>query len=64
MNYLYRQDYSCNQNLSERYDGSWQSIASLIFEIIENQQRMALRRKALGRHRRRAARRQARRGCR
>jgi hypothetical protein len=62
MNFLPQQGFACNQNLSERYDGSWVSLTSLIFEIVADQQRMMLRRKALGRRKRRVARRQARRG--
>ena len=57
MNYLYSQSHFCNQNLGHHSKGSWQAIVDLIFDIIAHRDRLALKRKALGRHRRKLARR-------
>ena len=44
------------------HDGSWPAIVELIFDVIAHRDRLALKRKALGRHKRKLARRVNRRG--
>jgi hypothetical protein len=39
------------------YDGSWPAIVELIFDVIAHRDRLALKRKALGRHKRKLVRR-------
>jgi hypothetical protein len=62
MNYLHAQKVICNQNPIEREhdDASWPAIVALIFDIIAHRDRLALKRKALGRLKRRLARKQRR----
>ena len=59
MNYLHSQTHFRNQNPSDRYDGSWATIVELIFDVIAHRDRLALKRRALGRHKRKLARRRA-----
>jgi hypothetical protein len=56
MNYLHRHDYFCNHQL-EQDQASWPAIVSLIFRVIGHRDRLALKRKALGRRKRKLARR-------
>jgi hypothetical protein len=62
MNYLRAQNDSCNKNLigHPRDEASWPSIVDLIFDIVAHRNRLAIKRKAFGRHKRRLARRQKR----
>jgi hypothetical protein len=57
MNYLYAHQHFCNKNLSEQDRESWPAIVDLIFEIVTHRDRLALKRKARGRQKRRLARR-------
>ena len=49
-----------NKTVSENEDGSWPAIVALIFDVIAHRDRLALKRKALGRLKRRLARKQRR----
>jgi hypothetical protein len=60
MNYIHTQEQFRNQNMSEKREGSWPEIVDLIFDIVAHRDRLALKRRALGRHRRKFARRQKR----
>jgi hypothetical protein len=57
MNYLHSQTHFRNQNPSNQHDGSWPAIVELIFDVITHRDRLALKRKALGRRKRKLARR-------
>jgi hypothetical protein len=56
MNYLQRPNHFGNQKLVELDEASWPSIVDLIFEIVAHRDRLALKRKAVGKHKRRLAR--------
>jgi hypothetical protein len=60
MRYLYTQEHFCNQNLSTQAEGTWPAIVDLIFDVVAHRDRMALKRKTLGRRKRRLARKQKR----
>lgn len=61
MNYLHAQTQFFNRNLPENDDGSWPAIVDLIFDIVAQRDRLWLKRKASGRHKRRLARKHKRR---
>ena len=44
------------QSMGGQSEGSWPAIVDLIFDIVAHRDRLALKRKALGRHKRRLAR--------
>ena len=44
------------QSMGDQPEGSWPAIVDLIFDIVRHRDRLALKRKALGRHKRRLAR--------
>jgi len=56
MGYLRSQDQFCNQNLDEHNEASWPAIVDLIFHIVGHRERLLLKRKAFGRHKRKLAR--------
>ena len=58
MNYLHGPNHFGNSKLAERDDASWSAIVDLIFDIVAHRNRIAIKRKALGRHKGRLARRQ------
>jgi hypothetical protein len=58
MSYLHPQSHSCNQNSPDRRDVSWPAIVGLMFDIVAHRDRLALKRRAIGGHKRRLARRQ------
>ena len=58
MNYIQISSHFANQNLAQSDEASWVNIVDLIFDIVRHNERLALKRKALGRHKRRLARRQ------
>ena len=64
MNYLHRPNHLGNSKLAEHDEASWPAIVDLIFDIVSHRNQLAIKRKALGRHKRRLARRQKRGGAR
>ena len=64
MNYLHAQIHFCNQNSLEQEEASWPAIVDLIFDIVAHRDRLTLKRRALGRRKRRQARRHKRRAAR
>ena len=64
MNYLHAQIYFCNQNSAEQEEASWPAIVDLIFDIVAHRDRLTLKRRALGRHKRRLAQKKRRRAAR
>ena len=64
MNYLHRPNHFGNSKLAEHDEASWPAIVDLIFDIVSHRNRLAIKRKALGRHKRRLARQQKRGGAR
>jgi hypothetical protein len=44
------------QSMGDKPEASWPAIVDLIFDIVRHRDRLALKRKALGRHKRRLAR--------
>ena len=64
MNYLHAQIHFCNQNSPEQEEASWPAIVDLIFDIVAHRDRLTLKRRALGRHKRRLARKKRRRAAR
>jgi hypothetical protein len=58
MNYLHAQNDFCKLRYGEHDDdASWPAIVALIFDVIAHRDRLVLKRKALGRRRRRLSRR-------
>lgn len=60
MHYLLAQHAGCNKNLiieHEQNEASWPAIVDLIFDVIAHRDRLALKRRALGRRKRKLARR-------
>ena len=55
MNHLHGPIHFGNKNFTERDEGSWISIVDLIFDIVRHQERLAIKRKALGRRKRKLA---------
>jgi hypothetical protein len=49
---------------SDQDEGSWTAIVDLIFDVVAHRDRLALKRKALGRHKRRLARKLSRKAAR
>ena len=64
INYLHAQIHFCNQNLAEQEEASWPAIVDQIFDMVAHRDRLATKRKALGRHKRRLARKKKRRAAR
>jgi hypothetical protein len=64
MNYLRGPNHFGNPKLAEDDEASWPAIVDLIFDIVAHRDRLALKRKALGRHKRRLTRRHKRRAAR
>jgi hypothetical protein len=60
MNYLHAQNGFRKRRYGEHNDASWSAIVGLIFDIIAHRDRLAVKRKALGRLKRRLARKQRR----
>jgi hypothetical protein len=59
MTYLRAQHDICNHYLDHTHEeASWPAIVELIFDVIAHRDRLALKRRALGRKRRRLARKQ------
>jgi hypothetical protein len=56
MNHLHRPIQFDNQNLAQADEASWRAIVDLIFDIVAHRNRLALKRKSLGKHKRRLAR--------
>jgi hypothetical protein len=52
------------QSMGDQPEGSWPAIVDLIFDIVRHRDRLALKRKALGRYKRRLARKHRRRAAR
>lgn len=52
------------QSMGDQPEGSWPAIVDLIFDVVRYRDRMALKRKALGRYKRRLARKHKRRAAR
>ena len=58
MNCINGQNHFCNRYLEhERDEASWSAIVDLIFDVVAHRDRLALKRKATGRRKRRLARR-------
>jgi hypothetical protein len=58
MNYMHAQNHVCNHYLDHAHEeASWPEIVDLIFSIVAHQDRLAVKRKALGRRKRKLARR-------
>ena len=57
MPFLRQHNRCCNHNPLVENDGSWLSIVSLLFDVIAHRDQLALKRKALGRRKRKLARR-------
>ena len=49
------------QSMGDQSEGSWPAIVDLIFDIVRHRDRLALKRKAVSRHKRRLARKHRRR---
>ena len=64
MIYLHRPNHFDKQNLAPHDEASWPAIVDLIFDIVRHRDRLALKRKALGKHKRRLARKHGRRAAR
>ena len=56
MNHLHRPIQFDNKKLTQADDASWPAIVDLIFDIVAHRNRLVLKRKALGKHKRRLAR--------
>ena len=52
------------QSMGDQSEGSWPAIVDLIFDIVRHRDRLALKRKAVSRHKRRLARKKRRRAAR
>lgn len=57
MNYVYARENFRNQILIGHNEASWPAIVDLIFDIVAHRDRLMVKRKALGRRRRKFARR-------
>jgi hypothetical protein len=53
MNYLHKPNHFGDQNFFDYDEASWPAIVDLIFEIVAHRDRIALKRRAFGRHKRR-----------
>jgi hypothetical protein len=63
MNYQHRPIHFDNQNFVQHDEASWPAIVDLIFDIVAHRNQLALKRKALGRQKRRLARKHSRRAA-